>query len=108
MTGIALSGAVGCSAVTGTTPALTLVISAPFGADDVFISDLYTVGTTVKHPATFPAGSYAVTCLYGTASSTDAATMTTGTCVKPMTVRDDSGSGGTGAVQGCSHIYGYK
>lgn len=95
VTSIVLSGADNC------TVAPTLIISAPVGGADTFVSDLYTVGSTVKHPNTFAAGTYAVTCLYGTASSTDPATMTTGTCVKTMTVKD-------GSVQGCSRIYGYK
>lgn len=69
---------------------------------DTFVSDLYTVGTTVKHTGSLAAGTYTVTCLYGTSASTDAATMTTGTCTKPMEVKD------TGDVQGCSRIYGYK
>ena len=60
---------------------------------DTFVSDLYTVGTTVKHTGSLAAGTYTVTCLYGTSASTDAATMTTGTCTKPMEVKD------TGDVQ---------
>lgn len=61
---------------------------------------MFTVGTAVQHPSTFPQGEYRVECFYGTAVN-DIAAMTLGTCTKTMTVKD-------GDVQGCSRIYGYK
>ena len=67
---------------------------------DIFVSDLFTVGTSVTHPSALAQGEYKVECLYGTASS-DTSTMTLGTCNKTMTVKD-------GSVQGCSAIYSYK
>jgi len=73
-------------------------------ATDTFISPLYTIGTSVKHPTTFFAGTYTVTCLYGTATNTDQAVanygMTAGTCEKTMTVN--------ATANGCSRIYPYR
>lgn len=69
-----------------------------------YISPLFTVGTSVKHPTTFNTGTYTVTCLYGTPANTNSATtdygMTAGTCTKIMAVNSTS--------QGCNRIYGYR
>ena len=50
---------------------------------DTFTSDLYTVGTAVKHTDTLAVGTYTVTCFYGTSAGADFA----GTCTKQMEVK---------------------
>lgn len=50
-------------------------------------------------------GEYSVECFYGTATTVDTgAAVSPDVCVKNISVKDS----GTGAVQGCSRIYGYK
>ncbi len=93
-----------CGAIADTTKThfrYKIVKTGDATAAGTFTSDLFTVGTSVKHPTTFPTGTYTVSCLYGTAAS-QTTTMTPGTCDKTITVRDDN------TVQGCSRIYGYK
>lgn len=74
-------------------------------AMDTYISSLFTIGTSVKHPSTFTLGTYKVTCLYGTSASTDVGVanygMTAGTCTKFISVKDTD-------VQGCADIHSYK
>lgn len=75
------------------------------GANDTYISPLFTVGTTVKHPTTFSAGTYTVTCLYGTATNTNVSLTDYGmtidaTCAKTMTVNS--------SANGCKRIIPYR
>ena len=74
-------------------------------ATDTYISPLFTVWTSVKHPTTFYAGTYTVTCLYGTIANTNNTLTDYGmtpdaSCNKTMTVNDTS--------NGCSRLYPYR